>query len=104
MSLLPQEILDRIRAINPPTLRSKETNVCIWGGNNNGVLINASAFGNITDLDDEENNGNWQEIWKLNVTESTRSFVWMMHSNGLKINQYLNNVSLTDSYCGRRTS
>ena len=93
------KLLKKNQAIPPPSTTETEDDTCIWGGSTNGVFAISIVIERISTAYIADMEKKWKAIWKLNVSERIMMFIWMINQNGLKTNQYLNNLKLRDSLC-----
>lgn len=73
--------------------------MCILGGTNLGYFTIYNAFDLIVGTSNPVHMEHCSLIWKLSVHERIRSFIWMIHHNGIKTNKYLSQLKLREQYC-----
>jgi hypothetical protein len=99
---LPSHIRDNIRAIVPPAA-DMGNDVCLWPGNSNGKFTVSSAY-RLMCMECEEDDSQreeWSKVWKLEVHERVRCFIWMARHGRLLTNQMKHNMRLGEPYCHR---
>lgn len=90
-NILPQEIVDRIRAMDPPELDSTKSE--------SRQFTISNAYYICAGTEAAESLEPWRDIWILHVLERIRSVVYLMQHEGLKTNKYLSQLLLKDPYC-----
>jgi ribonuclease HI len=99
-NILPPDILLKMHAILPPTLRDGVDRL-IWPGNNSGKFTVKAAYAAIANSNNQviEDNKVWDQIWHLSVMERIRVFVWQIQHGRLLTKQWLAKMKLGEPYC-----
>ncbi|XP_019163505.1 PREDICTED: uncharacterized protein LOC109159849 [Ipomoea nil] len=98
-SLLPGDMVDRIRAI-PIPLTNGQQDKLNWPHSGTGLVTVSSAFSFLSGTDDSAASHEW--IWKIKAIERVKLFVWKIVKNGLLVNTERKRRGLTiDSSCPR---
>lgn len=92
----PYEIIDKVATILPPRKDLGE-DVRMWGGSANGNFSTATMYDNLTHTGGQDIK--WKKIWRIKVPERIRMFIWIMHWNALKTNQFVAQKHLRDPDC-----
>jgi hypothetical protein len=104
LSWLPNDILNMLITIPPPEDDLGE-DVRLWPQGKNGNFSVASAYDLLTHSEASTNttNGNWHMIWKMQVPERVKSFIWVLKHGRLLTNFWKSKMSLGSPsccYCG----
>ncbi|GAU22495.1 hypothetical protein TSUD_296140 [Trifolium subterraneum] len=97
-NILPPDILLKMHAILPPTLRDG-VDMPIWPGDNTGRFTVRAAYAAIANNEVTEDNKVWKQIWSLSVMERVRVFVWQIQHGRLLTKQWLAKMQLGEPYC-----
>ncbi|KAI5428100.1 hypothetical protein KIW84_033197 [Lathyrus oleraceus] len=90
--------LRNYRQLLPPFLLEKTwEDVRMWGGSANGNFSTATMYDNLTNTGGQDIK--WKKIWRIKVPERIRMFIWIMHWNALKTNQFVAQRHLRDPDC-----
>ncbi|CAL1353808.1 unnamed protein product [Linum trigynum] len=98
-SLLPQQVVDQIRAAIVDPLAAEEDRP-FWSLTANGSFSASSTFKALQHQNPEVNQHYWKRIWKLQVLERVRVFIWMAVQGKLTTNSIRKHRHLTqDDSC-----
>lgn len=98
-SYYPKTILDKIRAISPPIIYDSIEDSYIWGGIESGIFSISSMYSYLSHNSDDAPSLHWDIMWKLQVPERIKSFVWKVFHNGILTDMYLNRLQLRNKVC-----
>jgi hypothetical protein len=83
---MPTEIQNKIAAIPPPSAENESDERVVIGGNRSDFAVSV-MYDLLCNLNDHEMDAMWKQIWKLNVTERVRCFIWLFMHSRLLTNQ-----------------
>ncbi|GAU34558.1 hypothetical protein TSUD_219420 [Trifolium subterraneum] len=95
---LPQNITSKLFSIVPPKNNSAP-DLRAWSGSTDGNFNIASAYTLLCHFNDEERDEGWLNIWRLQVPERVRSFIWLVRHNRLITNYRKSKMHLCDPWC-----
>ncbi|MCH86180.1 RNA-directed DNA polymerase (Reverse transcriptase) [Trifolium medium] len=97
-NILPPAIILRMHAILPPNTRDGADKL-IWPGENSGRFTVHAAYKLIANNQVAESSTVWNQIWRINVMERIRVFVWQLKHGRLLTRQWLARMKLGEPYC-----
>jgi ribonuclease HI len=97
-SWLPANIISRLTAVVPPN-NTDNRDQRAWIGTGTGIFTIASAYMLLCRFNDDDWNTDWVRIWKLNVPERVRSFMWLVRHDRLITNYRKNKMHIGDPWC-----
>jgi ribonuclease HI len=99
---LPSRILNKIQSIPPPDDGAgADVRYCLEDAHGNFSI--SAMYHVLCNFEEDEAAMVWNKIWKLQVPERVRVFVWMMHHDRLLTNHRKSRMGLGSamcSYCG----
>ncbi|MCH79274.1 putative non-LTR retroelement reverse transcriptase [Trifolium medium] len=95
---LPHNIVSKLFSIVPPNNNSA-ADIRAWSGSADGDFNIASAYTRLCQFSDEEWDVGWLNIWKLQVPERVRSFIWLVRHDRLITNYRKSKMRLCDPWC-----
>jgi ribonuclease HI len=101
---LPSQIRDNIRGVVPPAANMGK-DVCLWPGNSNGKFTVSSAY-ELMCMEGEEDDSQrevWINVWKLEVHERVRCFIWVARHGRILTNKLKHNMRLGEPFCSHCT-
>jgi ribonuclease HI len=98
-ALLPIEIINKIKALPPPQ-NTDGADERVWPGDRLGQFDIASAYKLLCGYRDLEVNAMWNFIWKLDVPERVRFFVWRLRYGRIPTNKACHRWGYGTPYCG----
>ncbi|KAF7801750.1 ribonuclease H [Senna tora] len=93
--LLPAHVCRRIAVVSPPSITHSQDMVA-WKHSNDGWFSIKSAYQSITGLRNEDINTLWRKIWRLQVPQRVKSFLWLCVHNKLLTNEERAKRGMTD--------
>ncbi|KAK2430741.1 Polynucleotidyl transferase, ribonuclease H superfamily protein [Trifolium repens] len=99
---LPTHIRDNIKAVVPPSAELG-SDQCLWQGNSRGEFTVSSAYKLLKQdaMFDGYLNDDWASIWKLQIHERVRCFIWILCHGRILTQQQLHYMHLSDPFCHR---
>jgi hypothetical protein len=95
---MPQEILQKIAAILPPNVEYGP-DIQLGSGANQFKFFVAIMYELLCNFDLEIVDDVWMQIWKLNVPERVRSFMWLLRHDRLLTNFNKSKMGLGHAMC-----
>jgi hypothetical protein len=95
---LSMDIQNKIAAILPPNMENGWDERCSVGGNNKGFAISL-MYQNLCGINREVADPNWSRIWKLEVPERVKAFMWMVLHNRILTNDCKAKMGLGHAMC-----
>ncbi|GAU43344.1 hypothetical protein TSUD_282990 [Trifolium subterraneum] len=95
---MPSNIQYKIASILPPNGDNGSDEQASVGSNNNEYSV-AIMYENICAFDQQNINPMWSKIWRLNVTERVRCFVWILAYDRLLTNYHKSRMGLGHAMC-----
>lgn len=96
--MLPAAINDWIAALVPPT-HDDPIDKRIWLGDRLGSFFISSAYALLRAVDDSKMHNKWRIIWKVDVPECVRFFVWQLLHGKLLTNTMKHRWGLGTPFC-----
>lgn len=75
--MIPLEATHRVLSLVPPSAENGIDRK-LWPGDNQGNYTVASSYAIIAGVSADENHDLWRRIWKCEVPERVRYFLWIM--------------------------
>lgn len=88
-TLLPVNVIPQIKALLPP-------NTSVWPSNSLGQFSASSSYHLFAGFNGFEEQDIWNKVWKLQVAQRVRSFVWLIVHDRLLANQRKHRMRLGD--------
>ncbi|MCH79377.1 putative non-LTR retroelement reverse transcriptase [Trifolium medium] len=95
---LPTSIMQKIAAIVPPNEANGKDEQLGVGSKNDRYSV-AAMYNIMCNFDDEHVDVLWSKIWKLNVPERIRQFIWIVKHDRLLTNSRKNKMGLGHASC-----
>ncbi|PNY05394.1 ribonuclease H [Trifolium pratense] len=97
-SWLPHNIISKLFAIVPPN-NASAADMRAWRGTMDGNFSIASAYTMLCNLNDDEWDVVWRRIWRLQVLERVRSFIWLVRHDRLITNYRKSKMHICAPWC-----
>jgi hypothetical protein len=98
LSWLPKSVLNRLIAIPPPE-HCNGDDTMFWPYEKHGKFSISSTYDLLADFESSADELIWKKIWKLQIPERVRSFVWLMKHDRLLTNYRKSKMHLSSPYC-----
>jgi ribonuclease HI len=95
---LPANLLNLLAAIPPPR-DANGKDISFWANDNHGQFTVSSAYELIMDYDPCADENVWKTIWKLQVPERVRCFIWLLKHGRILTNYRKNKMKLGTPFC-----
>ncbi|XP_045810455.1 uncharacterized protein LOC123904892 [Trifolium pratense] len=95
---LPQNIINRLFAIVPPKNVAAADRLA-WRGTTDGKFSIASAYTMLCNFNDDEWDVVWRRVWRLQVPERVRSFIWLVKHDRLLTNYRKSKMNVCTPWC-----
>lgn len=97
-NLIPMEVLNQIITLLPPSWENGP-DLNLWPGNAHGEFTVSTAYSLIVGRWEDENFTSWKRLWKCEVPERVRSFLWIMVHDRLLTKLIRHRMGIGDEYC-----
>jgi ribonuclease HI len=95
---VPEHILKKIAAVTPPSDDYGDDEWVMAGCSNDSFSV-AGMYMVLSGYHGQEEITKWKRIWKLNVPERVRTFMWMMFHERLLTNSLKNTMGVSHRMC-----
>jgi hypothetical protein len=98
LSWIPCNILNKLIALlTPEDINDDDSNY--WPYSKHACYSVVSAYNMLSELDQSEEDVMWKKIWKLQVPERVRSFIWLLKHGRLLTNYRKSKMGMGSSFC-----